>query len=65
MKARPAVGRKIPAVLSWHFPDFAYHSSMDQVSNISATEMKNAGVSIGTAAFQLSTGSEDIARSIL
>ncbi|TSA16178.1 M28 family peptidase [bacterium] len=61
----PFLWRKIPAVLSWHFPDFAYHSSMDQVSNISAREMKNAGVSIGTAAFQLSMGSEDIARSIL
>jgi len=61
----PFLWRKIPAVLSWHFPDFAYHSSMDQVGNISAREMKNAGVSIGTAAFQLSMGSEDIARSIL
>ena len=38
---------------------------MDQVGNISAREMKNAGVSIGTAAFQLSMGSEGIARSIL
>jgi len=38
---------------------------MDQVSNVCAREMKNAGVSIGTAAFQLSMGSEGIARSIL
>lgn len=38
---------------------------MDQVSNVCAREMKNAGVSIGTAAFQLSMGSEGSARSIL
>ena len=38
---------------------------MDRVTNISAGEMKNAGVSIGTAAYQLALGTEGIAQSIL
>lgn len=61
----PFLWRKVPAVLSWHFPDFAYHSSLDQVSNISAREMKNAGISVAAAAYQLALGTEDIGRSIL
>jgi hypothetical protein len=61
----PFLWRKIPAVLRWHFPDFAYHSSLDQLTNISANEMKNAGVSIGTAAYRLALGTEGVAQSIL
>jgi aminopeptidase YwaD len=61
----PFLWRKIPAVLSWHFPDFAYHSSMDQVTNISTAELKNAGVSISTAAYRLALGTEEVAQSVL
>ena len=61
----PFLWKKIPAVLSWHFPDFAYHTSMDVVGNISSEEMKNAGVSIATAAYQLAVGDEEVTRSII
>jgi len=58
----PFLWRGIPAVLSWHFPDYAYHTSLDAIENISPREIKNAGVSIGTAAYQLALGSESVAR---
>jgi hypothetical protein len=61
----PFLRHGIPAVLSWHFPDVAYHSSMDSLSTISPTEMRNAGSSIATAAYLLAEGSEQIARRIL
>jgi hypothetical protein len=38
---------------------------MDVVGNISSQEMKNAGVSIATAAYQLAVGDEEVTRSII
>ncbi len=61
----PFLRNGIPALLSWHFPDFAYHSSLDGLANISAKEMQNAGVSIGSAAMTLALGTEAAAKSIL
>lgn len=61
----PFLWRSIPAVLSWHFPDYAYHTSMDGIDNISPKEVANAGISIGTAAYQLALGSEGVARMAL
>jgi len=46
---QPFVDSKIPVVLAWHFPDQFYHSNMDDLDKVSATEMKNVGVSILTA----------------
>jgi len=61
----PFLWKGIPAVLSWHFPDYAYHTSMDGVENISLREIANAGTTIGRAAYQLALGSEDVARMAL
>lgn len=61
----PFLRQGIPAVLSWHFPDVAYHSSMDSLSNISPTEMQNAGTSIAAASYCLAMGSEEVALRIL
>ncbi len=61
----PFLWKGIPAILSWHFPDFAYHSSMDGIENISPAEMKHAGVSVATAAMMLAAGSEETAREVL
>ena len=61
----PFLRRGIPAILSWHFPDFAYHSSMDVIGNISQTEMKNAGVCIAAAAVELASGKEEVATNTL
>ncbi|MEX1276484.1 MAG: M28 family peptidase [Bacteroidota bacterium] len=61
----PFLWKGIPAILSWHYPDFAYHSSMDVIGNISPAEMKNAGVSVGAAAVMLAVSSEESARQVL
>jgi hypothetical protein len=61
----PFLRNGIPALLSWHFPDFAYHASLDGIENLSPDEMKNAGVSIGSAAMTLALGTEAAAKSIL
>jgi hypothetical protein len=61
----PFLQRGIPAVLSWHFPDYGYHASMDSITNISPVEMKNAGVSIATATYLLASGDGAIAERAL
>jgi len=61
----PFLSRGIPAVLAWHFPDTFYHSSLDDMSNLSASEMKNAGVTVATAALGIAYGSQEIAQHIL
>jgi hypothetical protein len=61
----PFLWKGVPAVLSWHFPDFAYHTSMDSVGNISPREVFNAGTSLASAAYLLALGSEDVARMAL
>ena len=61
----PFLWKGIPAILSWHFPDFGYHSSMDVSENVSPIEMKHAGASIGTAALTLAAGTETAAWEIL
>ena len=33
-----------PAVLTWHFTDYVYHSSMDTMDKVSATEMRDVGL---------------------
>jgi aminopeptidase YwaD len=61
----PFLQRGIPAVLSWHFPDYGYHASMDSITNISPVEMQNAGVSIATASYLLASGDATIAERAL
>lgn len=58
----PFLWRGVPAVLSWHFPDYAYHTSMDDVGNISPEEITNAGTSLASAAYLLALGSDEVAR---
>lgn len=58
----PFLWKGIPAVLSWHFPDYAYHTSLDGIDNISPQEMAHAGTSIAAAAYQLALGAESVAR---
>lgn len=38
--------RGIPAVLFWHFPDFAYHTSLDRMPHVDADEMRRMGGAI-------------------
>jgi hypothetical protein len=38
--------RGIPAVLFWHFTDFAYHTSLDRMQFVDADEMRRTGVAL-------------------
>ncbi|MBL8859111.1 MAG: M28 family peptidase [Planctomycetes bacterium] len=38
--------RGIPAVLFWHFTDFAYHTSLDRLDHVDANEMKRMGAAL-------------------
>lgn len=54
-----------PAVLSWHFPDYFYHTSLDDVDKVSPDELKHVGVAVATAALTLASASDETALRVL
>jgi aminopeptidase YwaD len=57
----PFLQNKIPGLLMWHFTDVFYHTDNDRIDKVSATTMKNVGVSALTAAYTLITADETTA----
>jgi len=57
----PFLQNKIPGLLMWHFTDVFYHTDNDRIDKVSATTMKNVGVSALTAAYTLITTNENTA----
>jgi aminopeptidase YwaD len=57
----PFLQNKIPGLLMWHFTDVFYHTDNDRLDKVSATTMKNVGVSALTAAYTLITADETTA----
>jgi hypothetical protein len=47
------IERGIPAVLFWHFTDFAYHTSLDRLENVDPEEMRRTGVAILATALSM------------
>jgi len=45
--------RGIPAVLFWHFTDFAYHTSLDRLDHLDPEEMHRTGTVIAITALAL------------
>ena len=45
--------RGIPAVLFWHFPDFAYHTSLDRAGHVDREEMRRTGTAILSTALAI------------
>jgi hypothetical protein len=45
--------KKIPGVLFWHFPDFAYHTSLDRLAHVDPAELKRMGTAVGACALAL------------
>lgn len=45
------LARGIPAVLFWHFTDFAYHTSLDRLEHVDAAEMRRTGSALVATAF--------------
>lgn len=43
----------IPGVLFWHFPDFAYHTSLDRMEHVDAAELARSASSVITCALAL------------
>lgn len=54
----PFLQNKIPGLLMWHFTDVFYHTDNDRIDKVSATTMKNVGISALTAAYTLVTATE-------
>ena len=40
------IERGIPAVLFWHFTDYAYHTSLDRLDNVDAREMRRTAAAL-------------------
>jgi hypothetical protein len=57
----PFLQNHIPGLLMWHFTDVFYHTDNDRIDKVSATTMKNVGVSALTAAYTLVTANENTA----
>jgi aminopeptidase YwaD len=57
----PFLQHKIPGLLMWHFTDVFYHTDNDRIDKVSATEMKNVGISGLTAAYTLISADENTA----
>lgn len=42
--------RGIPGVLFWHFPDFAYHTSLDRLAHVDGAELRRMASVVGACA---------------
>jgi len=57
------IRRGVPAVLFWHFTDFAYHTSLDRMAFVDPDEMRRTGVALlSTALAVASANSGDLDR---
>jgi hypothetical protein len=54
----PFLQAGIPAVTNWHFTDYFYHSSMDDVDKVSPAEMKNVGTAALVAGYAIASPTE-------
>lgn len=57
----PFLQNKIPGLLMWHFTDVFYHTDNDRLDKVSATTMKNVGISALTVAYTLISADENTA----
>lgn len=48
----------IPAVLTWHFTDYVYHTSIDTLDKASAAELENVGITSLAAGYFAATADE-------
>ncbi|MCG2612919.1 M28 family peptidase [Terrimonas sp. NA20] len=60
----PFLRNKIPGLLMWHFTDVFYHTDNDRLDKVSATTLKNVGVSALTAGMTLVNADENTALAI-
>ena len=48
----------IPAVLTWHFTDYVYHTTVDTLDKASAREMENVGITSLSAGYMAAIAKE-------
>jgi len=49
------LGANVPAVLVWHFTDFAYHTSLDRVDHVDPESLRRACTAILSAAYAVAS----------
>jgi aminopeptidase YwaD len=53
---------KVPSLLNWHFTDRYYHTNLDTLDKVSATEMQHVAIVVGTTSlFLASADATDVA----
>ncbi len=58
----PFLQADVPAVTSWHFTDYFYHSNMDDTDKVSPQEMKNVGTAVLAAGCAAASPNEETFR---
>ncbi|NOT30333.1 MAG: M28 family peptidase [Planctomycetes bacterium] len=53
------IDRGVPAILFWHFTDFAYHTSLDRLQFVDPEEMRRTGVALLATGLALSSSRPD------
>lgn len=48
----------VPSLLNWHFTDRYYHTNLDTIDKVSATEMQHVGIAVGTTAMFLASADQ-------
>lgn len=56
VNALSRVGTFIPALLTWHFTDYVYHSSCDTLDKLSVTEFHDVGTVSAAVVYQMANG---------
>lgn len=51
--------RGLPAVLAWHFPDPAYHTTLDRADRVSGDEMRRVAAAVGAVAVGLAASTDE------
>ena len=61
----PFLRADVPGLLLWHFTDYFYHTDADRQDKVSASEMRNVGVSALVGALVLASADEAAAIAII
>ncbi len=61
----PFLSAEVPGLLLWHFTDYFYHTDGDRLDKVSASEMRNVGVSALVSALILTSADEAAAVAII
>lgn len=55
----------LPALLTWHFTDYVYHTSMDTMDKVSKDELRNVGLTTINVGYMIANAGEQEATEIM